>query len=112
MRIKYSLLTKVSNSKMAILIDKKVAGLQVTVNNIGRVDVLQPPQYLIQKVADVFLTQLLVRIDNPMEVTFHEVKHNIYVLGKGGKGERKRELNAIMYHHSSPFTQCCGYVSS
>lgn len=65
---------------MTILIDQNVAGLQVSVYDIGWVDVFQSTQYLIQEVANVFFTQLLLRVDDAMQITLHEIKDNIDVL--------------------------------
>ena len=48
--------------------------------HVGRVNKLQTPENLIEKVAGVFVCQWLVSVNDLMQVTLHKVQHNIHIL--------------------------------
>lgn len=47
--------------------------------DIGRVHEQQPSQYLIHEVLYMLIAKLLPRVDNPMQVCFHEVGDDVDV---------------------------------
>ena len=67
---------KVANLEVACCVQQQVAGLQVTVENIGRVDVLESPENLIKKVADVVITESL-GLEQLVEVSLHQALDNV-----------------------------------
>ncbi len=57
-------------------VDEKVRGLQVSVQHIGRVNVLQPSQDLVQKVADVVIAEMLC-LQQFVKVGLHQVLYDV-----------------------------------
>ncbi len=57
-------------------VDEKVRGLQVSVQHIGRVNVLQPSQDLVQKVADMVVAELLC-LQQFVKVGLHQVLYDV-----------------------------------
>ena len=57
-------------------VEQKVGGLQVTVQDVGRVDVLQPSQDLVEEVADVVVAQVL-SLKEFVQVGLHEILDNV-----------------------------------
>lgn len=64
--------TKVTNLQLAVCIDKKVTGLQITVQYVSRVDVLQTAEDLIDKGLEVCIGQGLARADDSRQVALHQ----------------------------------------
>ena len=52
-------------------VQKQIARFQIAVEDVCGVNVLQSAQYLVEEVADVFVTQLL-RLQKLVHVGFHE----------------------------------------
>lgn len=63
--------------QLTVGINEQVSGLQVTVQHVGRVDVLESTQNLIQKVLEVGVGERLLRADNLVHVSLHEFLHHI-----------------------------------
>ena len=57
-------------------VDEQVGGLQVTVQHVGRVDVLQSTQDLVEEVANVVVAQLL-RLQQLVKVRLHQGLHDV-----------------------------------
>lgn len=62
---------EIANLQLAIGIDEQVSRLQVTVKDIGRVDIFQSAQNLVDKGLEVGVGEGLPRPDNGREITFH-----------------------------------------
>jgi len=60
-------------------VQQQVTGLQVPVEDIGRVNVLEAPENLIKEVANVVITQPL-RLKQLVEVSLHETLNDVDVL--------------------------------
>lgn len=65
--------TKIANLQLAVGVDEEVSGLQVTVEDIGRVDVLETAENLVDKRLEVGVGQGLAGSDNGSEVALHEL---------------------------------------
>lgn len=76
-------------------VDEQVGGLQVAVQHVGRVDVLQASQDLVEEVADVVVAQLL-GLQQLVEVRLHQSLHD--VAGGGGQGGL-RQIRAMTTSH-------------
>ena len=59
------------NLEVAVLVEKDVAGLQVTMDDASRVNLLEGAKNLVQEVLNVLGLQLLLRLDDPIEVCLH-----------------------------------------
>ena len=57
--LRYACQTEVADAQVTGGIDEEVAGLEVPMDDIGRVDVLETPQHLVHKVANVVPRQRL-----------------------------------------------------
>lgn len=86
-------------------VDEKVAGLQVPMKHIGRMDVFQPSENLVEKVADVVIAELL-GLQQLIEIGFHQILNYISAEGEmvppPGKREqeqqsRKTTLIVVLY---------------
>lgn len=62
---------EIANLQLAISIDEQVSRLQVTVKDIGRVNIFQSTQNLVDKGLEVGVGEGLPRPDNSREITFH-----------------------------------------
>ena len=62
---------EIANLQLAIGIDEQVSRLQVTMEDIGRVDVFQSTQNLVDKGLEVGVGEGLPGPDNGREIAFH-----------------------------------------
>ena len=94
--------TEITYLQVAILIDQQVAWLEVAVQYLGTVYCLEPAQdlpqapvcgdgqwckaglggatHLVDKVLDVIIGQLLLRVDDVVEIGVEELGHEVHVL--------------------------------
>jgi hypothetical protein len=72
--------TKVSNFDETIRVDEKIGRLQVTMEDISRVDVLESSQDLVREALDVIVRELLVRGDDMGQVSVHELVDKVQVI--------------------------------
>ena len=97
LRISDSGQSKVADLEITSRVEKEVAGLQVPVEDISRVDVLEAPQYLIEEVADVVITQSL-SLQELVEIRFHEALDDVDILHGvlGGGSEDVPDINDVL----------------
>ena len=97
LRISDSGQSKVTDLEITSRIEKEVAGLQVPVEDISRVDVLEAPQYLIEEVADVVIAQSL-SLQELVEIRFHEALDDVDILDGvlGGGSEDVPDINDVL----------------
>lgn len=57
-------------------VDEQVGGLEVTVQHVGRVDVLESSQDLVEEIADVVVAQLLA-LQQLVQVRLHQSLHDV-----------------------------------
>lgn len=57
-------------------VDEKIAGLQIPMKHIGRVNVFQPSKNLIEKVADMVVAELL-GLQKLIEIRLHQILNYI-----------------------------------
>ena len=67
---------KVTDLEVASCVQQQVAGLQIAVEDVGRVDVLEAPEDLIKEVADVVIAQSL-GLKQLVEVCLHQTLDDI-----------------------------------
>lgn len=65
--------TKVANLELAVGIDEQVSGLQVTVQNVGGVDVFETAKNLVDEGLEVSVSQRLARTDDGSKIAFHQL---------------------------------------
>lgn len=64
---------EVTDLQLTVGIDKQVTGLQVTVQNVGRVDVLETAEDLVDKGLEVGIGQRLTGADDGRQIAFHQL---------------------------------------
>ena len=75
-RVRHPREAKVTNLEIASCVQQQVTGLQVTMEDIGRVDVLEAPENLVEKVANVVITESL-GLEQLVEVSLHQALDNV-----------------------------------
>lgn len=65
--------TKVANLELAVCIDQQVSGLEITVQHVGRVDVLETAEDLVDEGLEMGIGQGLAGTDNGSKIAFHEL---------------------------------------
>lgn len=68
---------KVADLEFAVGVDEQVAGLEITVQDVCRVDVLEAAQDLVDEGLEVSVGQGLAGSDNGSQVAFHELCSNV-----------------------------------
>ena len=68
--------SEVTDLEITSRVEKEVAGLEVPVEDVGRVDVLQATQYLVEEVADVVIAQSL-GLQELVKVRLHQTLNYI-----------------------------------
>lgn len=63
-------------------VEQEVRGLEVTVQHVGRVDVLETSQDLVEEVADVVVAQVL-GLQQLVQVRLHQVLHDVTEARRG-----------------------------
>ena len=75
-RVRHPREAKVTNLEIASCVQQQVTGLQVTMEDIGRVDILEAPENLVEKVANVVITESL-GLEQLVEVSLHQALDNV-----------------------------------
>lgn len=87
--------TEVANLEVTVLVDEDVRGLQVTVDDAGRVDVLQSTEDLVQEVLDELLLQW-PRRQEAVQVGTKQLRDEVDVLEGGDEDVAERDdLQAV-----------------
>ena len=87
--------TEVADLEVTVLVDEDVRGLQVTVDDAGRVDVLQSTEDLVQEVLDELLLQWSGRQET-VQVGTEELRDEVDVLEGGDEDVAERDdLQAV-----------------
>ena len=71
--------TKITNLEITGGVQQQVAGLQISVEDVGGVNVLEAAQYLIEKIADVIIAQPL-GLQQLVEVGLHQTLDDVDIL--------------------------------
>ena len=79
LRVRHPRQPEVADFEIAGCVQQEVAGLQIPVEDVGRVDVLESPENLIEEVADVVIAQPL-RLEQLVEISLHETLDDVHVL--------------------------------
>ena len=89
--------TKVTDLEITRGVQQQVARLQISVENIGRVDVLETTEDLVEEVADVVVAQPL-RLQQLVEISLHEALDDVHVLHgvQGGGAEDVPDVNDVL----------------
>ena len=78
LRVCYPGQPEITNLEITGGVQQQVAGLQISVENVGGVDVLEAPQYLVEKIADVIIAQAL-GLEKFVEICLHETLDDINI---------------------------------
>lgn len=84
---------KVANLELAVGVDEQVAGFQVSVQNIGRVNVLEAAEDLVDEGLEVGVGEGLSGANNGGEITFHELW--CVSAGAAGGSDKKDRLAVV-----------------
>ena len=68
---------KVADLEDAVGVDEEVAGLDITVHDFGRVEVLDPAQQLVEEHLDVVGREVLRRDDDLVQVRLHQLRDHV-----------------------------------
>ena len=87
---------EVTDLEVAGGVEQEVAGLEVAVEDVGRVDVLEAPEDLVEEVADVVIAQPL-GLEQLVEIRLHETLDDVDVLHgvHGGRPEDVSDVNNV-----------------
>ena len=87
---------KVTDLEVAGGVEQEVAGLEVAVEDVCRVDVLEAPEDLVEEVADVVIAQPL-GLEQLVEIRLHETLDDVDVLHgvHGGRPEDVSDVNNV-----------------
>ena len=64
---------EVTDSQVATLVDKKILRLQISMDDSGRMDILQPAQDLVQEKHAVREAERLAGADHSVEISVHDL---------------------------------------
>ena len=68
---------KVADLEDAVGVDEEVAGLDITVHDLGGVEVLDPAQQLVEEHLDVVGREVLRRDDDLVQVRLHQLRDHV-----------------------------------
>lgn len=71
--------SEITNFQIATLIKQEVTWLQVSMDNIGGVNVEAASEQLIHEILTVIVSQVLSRVYDPMHVSLHQICDNINI---------------------------------
>jgi len=78
-----------SDLEVAGGVDEQVGGLEVTVQHVGRVNVLEASQDLVEEIADVVVAQPL-GLQQLVQVRLHQGLHDVAGRTRGSRRTTKR----------------------
>lgn len=67
--------SEIADLELAVGVDEEIAGFQIPMQYVRRVDVLQAAKYLIDERLKVSIRERLPRPNNSGQVTFHQLCH-------------------------------------
>jgi hypothetical protein len=67
--------TKITNLELAVGIDEQVTGLEITMKDVGAVNVLETTEDLIDERLKVSVSKRLTRTNDGREIAFHQLYH-------------------------------------
>ena len=76
LRVRHPRQPEVANFEIACCVHQQVAGLQVPMEDVGRVDVFEAPENLIEEVANVVITESL-SLEQLVQVSLHQALDNV-----------------------------------
>ena len=88
--------TKITNLEITGGVQQQVAGLEISVQHICRVNVLQTPQYLVEKVADVIIAKTL-GLQQFVQVGLHQTLDDVNILHRvlAGGSQDVSDINDV-----------------
>ena len=81
---------EITNFENTVWVDEKVAGLDVPVDDLAGVQVLHPPEYLVEEDLDVVRGQVLGGDDDLVQVRLHQLRDEVDFLEKVNVRRLKR----------------------
>ena len=74
---------KVADLELAVGVDEQVAGLEIAVEDVGRVDVLQTAQDLVDEGLEVCVGERLAGADDGSQIALHKLWAMVSTVGRG-----------------------------
>ena len=71
--------TKITNLEFTAFVKKHIAGLQVSMNDVGWVQVVAATQELMHKILHVLISEFLSGVDNSVHVSLHKLCDNVNI---------------------------------
>lgn len=88
--------TKIANLELTVGIHKEVTGLEISVEDIGGVDVLEAAEDLVNEGLEVGVGKRLARTDNGGQITFHQLcmskLASVRLAGEVGVANLRRDM--------------------
>lgn len=75
--------TEVTNLEIAVFVEEQVAWLQISVNDVGAVDIEAASEQLVHEVLAVVVSQILSRVNHSVHICLHQVCHDVDILETG-----------------------------
>ena len=96
LRIRHPGEAEITNLEITGRVEQQIAGLQISVEDVGRVDVLEAPQYLVEKVADVIIAQTL-GLQQFVQVGLHQTLDDVNILHRvlAGGSQDVSDINDV-----------------
>lgn len=71
--------SEITNLELTTFVEQDIAGLQVSVDDVGRVKVVAATQELVHKVLHVLVGKLLSRVNDSVHVSLHQLGDNVNI---------------------------------
>lgn len=78
-RLKSAAETEIAELYIALLVQQNIRRFEVPVDNVRRVHVIRRPENLVHEVLNVLVAELLLRVNDSVQVGFHEVSDDVDV---------------------------------
>ena len=75
--------TEITDLERAVLVQKQVRGLQISVDDVCRMHVVASGQDLKHEVLEMVISEVLSGVDDPMHVSFHQLRDDVDILVVG-----------------------------
>ena len=72
--------SKITYCQITVGLDKKIRGLEISMNDVPGMNPLEPSQHLIQKVLMMSIRKLLRRCDDAIKIALKKFRNNIQIL--------------------------------
>jgi hypothetical protein len=76
--------SEIANFEFATFVKKHIARFKISVDNVGRMEVVSSGEKLVHEVLQVLICQLLSRVNNSVHISFHQFGDNVNIFVPSG----------------------------